>query len=121
MKRLKIVSVVWGILVVLLFSGLTTIGFIYKKKTAKYKKLEDRLVEVTKKYTATDFNFPKNGDEIIITYKELEERGLIKELKVDKQKCDGYVKLTFNGVTEYKGFIKCEKYKTHNFNNDYLK
>lgn len=120
MNKLKKVSIVWGIVVFIIFGLLTTMGFIYKKKTAKYKKLENKLVELAKTYTATDFKFPMAGEEIIVTYKELKEHDLIKKLEIDKKTCDGYVKLTFNGVTEYKGYVICDKYKTHGFENNKL-
>lgn len=115
MDKLKKVSVIWGIVAVLLFSFLTTMGFMYKNKTKKYKDLEKKLVEVTKSYTATDFNFPVNGKNIIITYNELHDNNMIDKLEVDSKKCDGYVKLTFDNVTEYKAYIKCDKYQTHGF------
>lgn len=115
MDKLKKVSVIWGIVAVLLFAFLTTMGFMYKNKTKKYKNLEKKLVEVTKSYTATDFNFPVNGKNIIITYNELHDNNMIDKLEVDSKKCDGYVKLTFDNVTEYKAYIKCDKYQTHGF------
>ena len=120
MNRLKRISIIWGIVAVLLFAFLTAIGFIYKNKTQKYTDLDKELVKVTKSYTATDFKFPINGEEIIITFEELKNAGLIDNLKVDNQKCDGYVEVSFNNVTEYKAFIKCDKYTTHNFKKDKL-
>ena len=121
MNRLKMVSVVWTIVVILLFTFLTTLGFIYKEKTKKYKKLEAKLVEVTKKYTSSNFNFADNGKEEIITFKELKDNGLINKLEVKGQKCNGYVEVTFKNVTKYKAYIKCDKYKTHNFDKSKLK
>jgi hypothetical protein len=115
MNRLKKISIIWGIVAFLLFAFLTTMGFIYKDKAQKYKKLEKNLVAITKKYTATDFNFPVNGENVIIKYDELNEAGLIDSLEVDNQKCDGYVTVTFKNVTEYKAYIKCANYTTHGF------
>lgn len=121
MNNMKKTSIICITLIIILFVALLAIGFIYKSKSAKYKKLEDKLIEITKSYTATDFNFPLNTEEIVITYDELKTAGLIKKLEVDNQKCDGYVIMTFNNVTDYKGYVKCEKYKTHNFDFDKLK
>lgn len=115
MDRLKKISILWGILAVLLFAFLTTMGFIYKNRTQKYKDLEEDLVKATKKYTATDFNFPVNGQNIVITLDELKDTGLIKELRVENKKCNGYVIVSFNNVTDYKAYINCEKYKTHGY------
>ena len=121
MNRLKTISVIWGIVAVLLFASLTTLGFVYKNKTKKYKNVENKLVEVAKKYTASNFEFATDGKTKIVTYKELKENNLIKKLEVEKQKCNGYVELTFDGVTKYKAYLKCDKYKTHGINEKYLK
>ena len=121
MNSLKRAYIVWWIVAVLLFAFLTTIGFIYKNKTAKYKKEEKNIVEIVKKYTATDFNFPTSGEVKIVTLDELKEKGLIKEVKVNKNKCKGYIEVTFNNVTEYKAYISCGDYKTHGFDSKNLK
>ena len=120
MNKMKKTTIICSTLVIMLFVSLLAIGLIYKNKSKKYKDLEKELVEVTKTYTASDFNFPLNTEEIVITYEELKNAGLIKELKVEGQKCDGYVIMTFNNVTEYKGYVKCDKYKTHDFDSNKL-
>lgn len=120
MDKMKKTSIVCISLVVMLFATLVAIGLIYKNKSKKYKDLENKLVEITKTYTASDFNFPLNTEEIVITYEELKNAGLIKKLEVEGQKCNGYVIMTFDNVTEYKGYIKCDKYKTHKFDSDKL-
>ena len=111
---MKKMTAIWAFIAILLFVGLITIAVIYKQKTKKYKELENKLVEITKKYTATDFNFPKDK-ELVITYSELKEEGLIKKLETEKNKCNGYVILTFDNVTKYKGYVDCKVYKTHGY------
>lgn len=120
MDKMKRTTIICVSLVIILFVSLLAIGFIYKSKSKKYKDLENKLVEKTKTYTATDFNFPLNREEVVITFEELKNAGLIKKLEVEGQKCDGYVIMTFNNVTEYKGYVKCEKYKTHDFDSNKL-
>lgn len=115
MNRLKKMSIIWGIVAFLLFAFLTTVGFLYKNKSQKYKDLEKQLEEVTKSYTASNFNFPKNGQEIVISLAELKEQDLIEKLEVEDQECDGYVVVTSKNVVEYKAYIKCEQYKTHGY------
>lgn len=120
MDKLKKVSIVWGIVAILLFAFLTTMGLIYKNKSQKYKDAEEQLVKEVKSYTATDFKFPANGEEVIITLEELKKANIMKELKVENQTCDGYVALTFNNVTEYKAYIRCDKYTTHGYDKNKL-
>ena len=115
MNRMKKMSIIWGFIVILLFAGLATIGFTYKFKSKKYKDLEKKLVEITKKYTATDFKYPSDGKITVVTYEELKEKDLIDKLEVNKNKCDGYVEVSFDGVAKYKAFIDCGSYKTRNY------
>lgn len=116
MKKMKIISIVWGIVAILLFAALTTVGFVYKNKVAKYKDLEEKIEKAAQSYTSNDFNFPLNSEEIIITGEELIDSDSIDEISVDGNKCDAYVILTFKNVTNYKGYVKCQKYETKNFN-----
>ena len=115
MDKMRKMSILWGFIVIVLVAGLSFLGFTYKYKSKKYKDLENKLVEIAKKYTATDFNYPKGNNSVIVTYEELKEKKLINELKVNNNKCDGYVEITFDGVTKYKAFIDCKNYKTHNY------
>ena len=121
MNKLKTVWIVWGIIAVVLFASLTTLGFIYKNKTKKYKELEDKLVEVTKRYTSNEFNYATDGKKEIITYKELKDNNFFDKLIVNNKECDGYTIVEFDGVTKYKAYIECDKYKTHGFDKNYLK
>ncbi len=115
MKKMKRISIIWGIVALLLFTSLTVIGLMYKSKTEKYKNFERVLVEATKTYTATDFNFPVNGENIVIKMSELEEANLLSTTKVEDHECSGYVIVSFKNVTEYKAYVSCDKYTTHGF------
>ena len=115
MDRMRKVSFVWGFVVILLFASLATIGFTYKYKSKKYKDLEKELVEITKKYTATDFKYPKDKKITVVTFEELKEKELIDKLEVNKNKCNGYVEVSFDKVAKYKAYIDCGSYKTRNF------
>ena len=121
MNKMKKISIVWGFLAFFLIGSLWSIAIIYNKKVKKYKNLENKLVELTKKYTANSFDYPKNKKSIYITYSDLKDEGLIKELKVKDKKCNGYVEVTNNKVIEYKAYIDCNVYKTHGFEKKHLK
>ncbi|MBE6160822.1 MAG: hypothetical protein E7158_01190 [Firmicutes bacterium] len=120
MDKMKKIWVIWIFLAIVLIGGLTSIGFIYKNKSKKYKLLEKKLVEITKKYTATDFKYPVNNEKILIKYEELKSAGLIEKLEVDNKKCNGYVILSNKDVINYKAYIDCDVYKTHGFDSKNL-
>ena len=73
------------------------------------------LTDVGKIHMAYSTKFYSEKPICIITYNELHDNNMIDKLEVDSKKCDGYVKLTFDNVTEYKAYIKCNKYQTHGF------
>ena len=115
MKELRRLSIIWGLLLFAVFSLLTFFALKWKFKTEGYFKLEDKLVNITKSYFETKYSYPKEGEEIIVSYKELKEKELLTELKKDEDECDGYVLVSNKGVIDYKGYIKCSNYTTKDF------
>jgi len=117
LKQMKKISYIWGFLLVLLVVGLTIIGFIYKNKSSDYKKLEDQLVESAKKYVDAKFLYPDDKASMKISFEDMKNDGFIEELKKDDENvCDGYVLVSNNGmVFQYKGFVKCPKYTTKDY------
>lgn len=115
MKELRRISIIWGLLLFLIFSALTFFGLKWKKKTEPYLKLEETLVEKTKSYYETNHSYPNKDEEVKITYNELKEHDVYNELKNNEDECDGYVLVTNNGVINYKGFIKCNNYTSKNY------
>jgi len=115
MKKMKVLYVVWGVLVVSLVGVLTYLGFQYKEKLKPYKYLEDKLISVTEKYVELKFLYPEEGEKLKVTTKELIKSEMLKGFSVDKEKCEGYVIVSYNGVYNYDSFIKCANYKTKGF------
>ncbi len=116
LKHMRRVSIIWGLLLVLIFGLLTTFGIIFNKKNKLYTDMEKDLEEATKKYVERSFSYPKDKEELKVTYTELKDSKLIEELKVEKEPCDGYVIVKKNDlVYKYKGYVKCPDYKTKNY------
>ena len=44
MKKLKVLYIIWGLIVVLIIAGLTTLGYLYQKKLKPYKDGEKKLI-----------------------------------------------------------------------------
>jgi uncharacterized protein YpmB len=114
--KMKRISIVWGIMVVLIVGMLTVFGFFYKSKTTIYDELEEKLVDASKKYVDANFLYPQDKDELKVTKEELVDNQYLDELKKDDNDCSGYVivKLS-NGVYTYKAYIKCPNYKTKGY------
>ena len=116
MKEMKRLTVIRGIILVLIVALLTTLGIIFNKKNKVYTDMENNLVNATKKYVEKSFAYPKDGKELRVSFEELKDSGLINDLKVNNDKCDGYAIVKKNQlVYEYKGFVKCKEYKTKNY------
>ena len=50
LKKMRMISYVWGSVLFLLVGGLTAIGFVYKNKIKKYEELENKLESNVKAY-----------------------------------------------------------------------
>ena len=116
MKEMKKMSILWGIIMVLIFSLLTFFGLKWKNKYKGYFDLEDKLVKNTQKYYESNHEYPKKGSEEKIFLKELRDNEVIDELIYNDDKCDGYVIVKNNNVIEYKAYIKCNNYTTKGYN-----
>ena len=115
MKELKKISIIWGLLLLLIFGLLTFFALKWKTKTTPYFKLEEELVSKTKSYYEINHAYPTNGNHVNITYQELKDNNMIGELKTENDECDGYVKVENKGVIDYKAFIKCNNYTTKDY------
>lgn len=115
-KQMNRISVIWGVFLVIIVVILTVFGFVYKSKTSEYKKLEEELVNAAEKYVETKFLYPEEKQTVKVTFDELKDNQILKELKKDDESCDGYVTLTYDGhVYKYKGYVKCPKYTTKDY------
>lgn len=116
MKQMKKLTIVWGLIMVAIVALLTTFGILFNKKNKVYTDMEEDLVSATKKYVEKSFAYPKDGKELRVTFEDLNNSGLIDELKVGKDSCNGYAIVKKNElVYEYKGYVKCKEYKTKNY------
>lgn len=115
MKKMRLAYIVWGIIVAMIIGLLTYLGFVYQKKLEPYKELEFNLKESAEKYVELEFLYPEEGQILEIKLEDIIKSGIIKELKYNDEACDGYVKLTYNGVYNYESYIKCPNYQTKNY------
>ena len=113
LRRMRLISIVWGLVMILLVVGLTVVGIIYKNNTQKYKDAESSLVSSAKKYV--EDQSIEIDSQVKFTKEELDSE-LEEKTKELLSNCDAYVKVEKKKSTyDYKGYIKCEKYKTRNY------
>ena len=116
LKKMKMISYIWGTVLFLLVAGLTAIGFVYKDKIQKYEELENKLEDNIKAYVDEKFIYPEEGENIKITYLELKSNDAIDNLNINEEECDGYGIVSHDGNSfKYKTYIKCNDYKTKNY------
>lgn len=102
---------VWIVVVIAIFGGLITLGYVYKNRVQKYKDYENVLVESAKIYVAENSLYPEEKQSIKISVKKLKKvSNLSKKDIIDD--CGGYVKVTKKTNFSYKAILKCENYKT---------
>ncbi len=110
MKKMKVLTVVWGLILIAIFGLLTFLGVQYKEKTKLYKELENALVKSAEKYKdVAEYQLDKNE-----TYK-IDVKDLDVKLEVKEDKCKGYVLVKNEGVFTFKTYIKCNKYTTRGY------
>lgn len=115
MKELRIISIIWGLLLFVIFAALTFFALKWKAKTSPYFDLEKTMVSKTKSYYEMEHAYPSKGQSVIITFEDLNNANMMEELKVNDDNCEGFIKVENAGVIEYKAFIKCEGYTTKDY------
>ena len=50
LKKMRLISYIWGAILVLIFACLTAFGFYFKHTTKVYKEFESELASKTKEY-----------------------------------------------------------------------
>lgn len=117
MKKMKVMQIVWGIMIIAIVGTLTFIGFFYNRKLNDYQKYEKTLKKACEQYIDKNFLYQEvDKKDYKVSMDTLVEEGLITETKVNDNECKGYVIVSKNGmVYEYKAYIDCDKYKTEGY------
>ena len=116
MKSMKKITIVWGIMMVLIFALLAVFGILHTQKLEGYRELERKLANASKQYIELNVSYRDVENGIRITLEQLKAEGLIEELKKDGEECEGYAFVSKpRMVVVYQGFIKCPGYTTRGF------
>ena len=118
MKQMRVISIVWGGILVLLVVLLTLFGFKLKDKNLKYKELEKKLVTISEEYVELKTYYPQGEDKLKITWEDLVSSDIIDEDELEKNKCnDAYIMVYLKDmVYHFDAYLKCDEYTTKNYN-----
>ena len=111
MKTFNRLFIIWVIFATLIFAGLCTLGFVFKKNVEKYKEFEDVLVESTKSYVLNEGKVDFDADYLDVSINDLVKSGYLNKKDVVKS-CSGKVRVKNKKQISYKAIIKCKNYKT---------
>ena len=109
MKSFDRAFVVWFIVAILIFGGLITLGFVYKKKISDYENYEKVLIQGAKSYISDGGLYPKKNEVITVDINSIIKSGYIKKKDVIDS-CTGFIKVSKKKNLVYKPYIKCKYY-----------
>ena len=115
MNKMKKMTIIWGIIMVLIFGLLTFFGLKWKKKYQPYFDLEEQIVQKTQQYFEQYHSYPEGSGQVKVTLDELKSYNVIQELSTNDEQCNGYVIVKNEGVMKYNGYIKCTNYTTKGY------
>ncbi len=108
---MKKVSIIWGICVLIIFGGLTTLGILYKN-IKPYDDLKNEMERVAKDYIESKKDFDLKEDSLKLSLEELKEIDDKANLKIEIDECDGYVKISEGIINyKYKAVLDCKDYQ----------
>lgn len=114
---MKTLSIVWGIILIAIFTLLTIFAMQYKNKLADYHAKENEIKQNVVGVFEQHWTYPNYGEHLKISFSELKELGLINDVEVNNDQCDGYVLVKNDEVVNFQVMMKCSKYVSNNYNN----
>ncbi len=112
MKNFNRLFIVWCFVATIIFAGLCTIGFMYKRNLEEYHDFENVIINAAKAYVLDEGIVDFNSDYIDIKISTLLDKGYIKKKDVVKS-CNGSVRIENKKLIKYKPLIKCKYYKSY--------
>lgn len=112
LKRMKIISIIWGMFLVTLFIIVTIFAFKFKNTSKKYLELGEYFSSKAQEYVEDNNLYPSKDETIKVNKSDLIDNEYIEELEIDEDKCEGFVIVTNKKNYEYKAYLKCNKYKS---------
>lgn len=108
---MKKISIVWGIIILCIFTLMTILGFKFKK-IENYKALEMNMKNYARKYV-NDIKDFKYTEPFKINLEDLKKEYQEENFNIKDEECEGYVKVSkyFLGL-KYTPYLECTNYKS---------
>lgn len=110
LKRMKVISIIWGMFLVTLFIIVTIFAFKFKNNSKKYLELGEYFSSKAKEYVEDNNLYPEKDSTFKVSKNDLIENEYIEKLETNDDECDGYVIVSYKDNYEYKAYLKCNKY-----------
>ena len=115
MEKFRKFTIAWGIILVLIFILFTMYSFKLDKKIKKYHELEEYFATSVSEYSDAKKDYPQTIEVINFSLSDAIEKGIVTELKIDDDICDGYVKIANDEIVTYTPYISCKNYTTKGY------
>lgn len=110
LKRMKVISIIWGMFLLTLFIIVTIFAFKFKSNSKKYLELGEYFSSKVKEYVENNNLYPEKDSTLKVSKNDLIENEYLEELETNDDVCDGYVIVSYKENYEYKAYLKCNKY-----------
>ncbi len=115
MKKFRKFTILWGVILVSIFVLFTMYSFKLDKKIKEYRSLEEYFANAVAEYNNKNKDYPKTIEVINFSLSEAIEKGVVSQLKIDNDICDGYVKIANEEIVTYTPYISCKNYTTKGY------
>lgn len=115
MKKFRKFTILWGIILIMIFILFTLYSIKLDKKIKEYRNLEMYFANAVAEYNDTKKDYPKTIEVINFSLSDAIEKGIVSELKIDDDICDGYVKIANDEIVTYTPYISCKNYTTKGY------
>ena len=88
MKKFRKFTILWGIILVLIFVLFTMYSFKLDKKIKEYRSLEEYFANAVAEYNNKNKDYPKTIEVINFSLSEAIEKGVVSQLKIDNDICN---------------------------------
>ena len=102
-------------MVIIIFILFTMYSFKLDKKIKKYHELEEYFATSVSEYSDAKKDYPQTIEVINFSLSDAIEKGIVTELKIDDDICDGYVKIANDEIVTYTPYISCKNYTTKGY------
>ncbi len=115
MKDFRRFTISWGVILILIFIVFTAYSFKLDKKIDEYRTLENNFASKVAEYNDANKIYPSSIEVMTVTASDAVEKGIIADLQISNDVCDGYVSISNDDIVVYTPYISCKHYTTKGY------